>query len=96
MKRFRGFHERPYDQALLRDVDWYTLAPCYVELISLWLTQKHLNIEGVLGKRYSTDVFPRLVRYKGDLYVEDGHHRLVALAQRNVSIASVRVFTLDG
>lgn len=79
---FAGITERPYDQALLADVDWSVIEPRSVRLSLLWLTQPKLTIEGLFGKSYSTDAYPRVVRViaeDGDdrEYLEDGHHRIV-------------------
>lgn len=77
---FAGTVERPYDQARLTGVDWYAIEARRILFTDLWLTQTHLNIEGVFGKRFSTDSFPRAVLFQGRHYLEDGHHRLVLAA----------------
>lgn len=57
--------------------NWYFIEPIDIHFDELWLTQTHLNIEGVLGRKFSTDPFPRVVNFEGDNYLEDGHHRVV-------------------
>ena len=90
---FASITERPYDQTLLKDVDWYTIRPTYVQMADLHLTQGHCNIEGLFGKRYSTDPHIRVVHWDERLYVEDGHHRLVEQALARNEVALARVFT---
>lgn len=80
---FSGITDRPYSQLRLVSVQWYTIAPELMHFSQLWLTQSHLNIEGVLGKQFSNDPYPRVVEWHGAYYVEDGHHRLVMQAVVN-------------
>jgi hypothetical protein len=91
---FASITERPYDQKILKDIDWYTIRPTYVQMAELHLTQTHCNIMGLFGKRYSTDPHIRVVLWSELLYVEDGHHRLVeqALARNEVALARVLTF----
>jgi hypothetical protein len=90
---FRGVRTRPYDQdALPRERGSAPVAQ--VALADLWLTQHHLNIEGLFGKRYSRDSRPHVVRHDGELYVEDGHHRLVLAALGGQRFAQVRIIAL--
>jgi len=77
---FKGITERPYDQAILRAVQWQTVQPALMKFSDIWLTQSHLNIEGLLGKQYSSDPYPRVVEWQREFYLEDGHHRLVLQA----------------
>lgn len=91
---FAGITERPYDQAFLKDLDWYEIRPTYVQMSSLNMTQTHCTILGLFGQRYSTDPHIRVVEYQGKLYVEDGHHRLVEQALARNEVALCRVFVL--
>lgn len=97
---FAAIATRPYDQALLTDVDWYEIKPVYIQCSSLILTQEKLTVKGLFGlERYSTDPHIRIVEWKGCLYVEDGHHRLIEQAiQRGfgqgVALGRVFVFGL--
>jgi hypothetical protein len=94
---FAGIVERPYDQAILTNVDWLGIKPVYVQFKDLHLTQEKLTVLGLFGiQSYSTDPHIRVVDWENKLYVEDGHHRLIERAiQRGESSQGVslcRVF----
>ena len=93
---FASITTRPYDQAILKEVDWYTIKPTYVQMAELHLTQTHCTIEGLFGKRYSTDPHIRVVEWESKLYVEDGHHRLIERAiqrgETSQGVSLCRVF----
>lgn len=92
---FASITERPYDQALLKSVDWYAIEPTYVQLCSIHLTQTHCTIPGLFGQRYSTDPHVRLVHWEERLYCEDGHHRLVRHAlHSDQPMTQARVLTI--
>lgn len=94
--RFPGIAERPYDQALLAVVPWSTITPRRVRFAELWLTQDRLTIAAMLGLRsFSTDPNPRVVRFEGKLFLEDGHHRVIRAALRGRPAASMRVVDFD-
>ncbi len=94
---FAGIVERPYDQDQL-SVTWSYVKPEWVFLPDLWLTQTKVTIEGLFGKTYSTDQFPRAVRYRSGpvgpkkVFLEDGHHRIVSAAKRGEQWAQIRVW----
>lgn len=74
---FLGIKDRPYDQKILIPVRWWEIEPSTVYFRYLWLTQNKLTITGVFGERYSADEYPRVVVWRGEQYLEDGHHRAV-------------------
>jgi len=88
---FAGITKRPYDQDWLSNVDRYSIDPTMVQFKDVWLTQEHLNIVGIFGRRYSVDAFPHVVRYREHLYLEDGTHRLVLSALEGIHEAPMRV-----
>lgn len=92
---FAGIKIRPYDQVKLRDVNWYAIKPIAIPFNELWLTQHHLNIEGILGKRFSLDPLPRVVRFAKEFYLEDGHHRVVLSALSGIVACAARVYKLE-
>ena len=78
---FAGIAERPYDNMLTCNVDWkgIELEPFLYK--DIWLTQNRLTILGMFSvQQYSTDLYPHLVLYQGNLYLEDGHHRVIKRA----------------
>ena len=94
---FAGIVERPYDQGLLSNVDWFGIKPVYVQFNQLYLTQEKLTILGLFGiQGYSTDAYVRVVEWGTNFYVEDGHHRLIERAiqrgQTSQGISLCRMF----
>lgn len=88
---FAGICKRPYSQDFLSNVDRHVIKPRIIEFKELWLTQEILNIEGIFGKRYSSDAIPHVVAYKGTFYLEDGTHRLVIRAIKGNDRSLMRV-----
>lgn len=78
---FKGIMDRPYDQELLSTAEWSKIIPVPIKYADIWLTQRHLNIVGVLGAKFSTDQYVRVVSWHKNFYLEDGHHRLVLRAR---------------
>lgn len=78
---FKGIRERPYAQSILPSgLDRINKPVGWVAYKELWLTQKTLNIAGILGQRFSHDWYPHIVVWDGEIYLEDGHHRAVMRA----------------
>ncbi len=93
---FKGIMDRPYNQALLSTAEWSKIIPIPLKYGDIWLTQRHLNIVGVLGAKFSTDSYVRVVSWHKNFYLEDGHHRLVLRARAHplIRIAHCRVLHL--
>ncbi len=89
---FAGIADRPFAQSQI-SVTWSYVKPEWVFLPDLWLTQTKVTIEGLFGKTYSTDQYPRAVRVPdGRVFLEDGHHRIVTAAKRGEQWAQIRVW----
>lgn len=89
---FGGMRPRPYSQEeIVLPIRWWELEPRTVWFKDLILTQDKLVIAGLFGERYSIDMFPRIVVWRGEQFVEDGHHRLVLDALNNQESAIARV-----
>jgi hypothetical protein len=85
--------DRPYPQTGLSTVLWREVAPQLVRINNLWMTQSGVLIGALFGVRecpncvagfdcengkyHSTDAYPHVVAHEGELYLEDGHTRVV-------------------
>lgn len=90
-------HERPYPGHGLDSWGWAVVPPRQVRLDELVTTKDTVHLEVLLDAGVAQgDLFAHVVRWRGELYLEDGlHHALrAALQQRNILHA--RVHTLDG
>lgn len=71
-----------------------------VPIRRLFATQRRVNDDFASARdRHAPDSpyrLPAVVRYRGALYVTDGHHRIVAAAVDGHAYADVRLFDLDG
>lgn len=77
---------RPYPDHGLSPSAWHQIAPRQVRLDELVTTKSVLDLKYLLSKdsTFFGDLFPHVVRWKGELYLEDGLHRTLraALQQR--------------
>jgi hypothetical protein len=94
---FRGIAiDRPYPPTGLSTREWIASVPVeFVRLDNLWLTQKGVEIPALLScvDPYSIDTAPHAVAWDGELYLEDGHTRVVrAVLQFGQQIMPMRVF----
>lgn len=73
------------------------MAPRQVRLDQLVTTRRQLDLDALLSEdsTFYGDLFAHVVKWRGELFLEDGLHRAVraALQQRNVLHA--RVLDLD-
>lgn len=95
---FRAVREgRPYPAHNLTNSEWAKIAPRPVRMDELITTKRELALDRALAEdsTYYGDLFPHVVVWRSDLYLEDGLHRALrsALQQRNVIHA--RVHSLD-
>lgn len=93
---FKGFHpERIYPPTGLTSARWRSeVDPMPVYLCDLWLTQTGVRIAplfGVTDGPASADIFPHVVAWAGELYLEDGHHRVVREALAGTRVMRMRV-----
>jgi Arc/MetJ family transcription regulator len=84
---------RPYPDHGLTQRDWANLPPRQIRLDQLVTTKGTLDLEALLASdsTFYGDLFAHVVKWNGDLYLEDGLHRALraALQQRNVLHARV-------
>lgn len=84
---------RPYPEHGLAGRDWARLSPQQVRLDELVTTRDTLHLATLLDEdsTFYGDLFAHVVRWRGELYLEDGLHRALraALQQRHVLHARV-------
>ena len=84
---------RPYPDHGLSSRDWAAIPPSQVRLDQLVTTKDTLQLAALLDEdsTFFGDLFAHVVRWRGELYLEDGLHRALraALHQRNVLHARV-------
>ena len=86
---------RPYPEHGLTLRNWAAIPPRPVRLDQLITTKGELALDRLLAEdsTFYDDLFPHVVEWEGELYLEDGVHRALraALQQRNVIHARVHV-----
>lgn len=91
---FKAVREgRPYPDHDLTLKQWAQIPPHAVRLDQLITTKGELGLDRLLAEdsTFYGDLFPHVVQWKGELYLEDGLHRALraALQQRNMIHARV-------
>lgn len=88
---------RPYPEHQLSSAQWGKIAPEQVRLDRLITTQKNLDLETLLEEdsTFYGDLFPHVVRFQGQLYLEDGVHRALRTALQRRVIMYARILDLD-
>ena len=88
---------RPYpDHGLVTPTDWSGIAPRQVRLDELVTTKTTLDLATLLDadSTFYGDLFPHVVRWEGDLYLEDGLHRALRTALLHRTVLHARVLEL--
>jgi Arc/MetJ family transcription regulator len=89
---------RPYpDHGLVTPSDWSDVAPRQVRLDQLVTTKTTLDLATLLDadSTFFGDLFPHVVRWGGELYLEDGLHRALRTALHHRTVLYARVLELD-
>ena len=97
--------ERPYPQ--VPPTEWLRIPAVLVPIEDVVFTQEVLQIRSMLERTPVVtdgmsceppkwDEAAHLVRWQGQLYVENGHHRLVRLMVMGATLARCRVLELGG
>ena len=94
-KRVLG--ERPYPQPEISSDVWATLAPRQIRLAELSTIKSTLDLNELLASdsTFFGDLFAHVVRYRGELYLEDGLHRAVRAALQGRTSLHARVFEIN-
>ncbi|MFW0792743.1 type II toxin-antitoxin system VapB family antitoxin [Gordonia sp. CPCC 205515] len=95
---FKGVREgKPYPDHGLSSRAWAKIPPRQFRLDELTTVTKVLALDKLLSEdsTFYGDLFSHVVRWRGDLYLEDGLHRAVRSALRNRHIIHARMLDLD-
>jgi len=88
---------KPYPDHGMTPKEWAEIPPRPVRLDQLITTKRELALDRLLAddSTFYGDLFPHVVEWKGNLYLEDGVHRALraALQQRTTIHARVHVVT---
>ncbi|NUW32747.1 type II toxin-antitoxin system VapB family antitoxin [Nonomuraea sp. SMC257] len=87
---------RPYPEHGLTTREWAQIPPRQVRLDSLITTKAMLDLHSLLAadSTFYGDLFPHVVQWRGELYLEDGLHRALRAALHQRSILHARVLDL--
>ncbi|MCW2904480.1 MAG: hypothetical protein JWO67_6745 [Streptosporangiaceae bacterium] len=88
---------RPYPEHGFGSRDWAKVPPRQVRLEDLITTKRELDLHSLLSKdsTFYGDLFPHVVHWKGELYLEDGLHRALRTALHQRPVLHARVLDLD-
>jgi Arc/MetJ family transcription regulator len=89
---------RPYPEDLSRRALWADVPPRVVRLADLITVKRTLDLETLLDEQstFFGDLFPHVVRWHADLYLEDGLHRALRTALYGRPTMHARVLDLEG
>ena len=88
---------RPYPAHELTLTQWSQLPPQQVRLDELITTKSQLDLHALLSEdsTFYGDLFAHVVRWEGNLYLEDGLHRAVRAALQQRPTLHARLLDLD-
>ena len=88
---------RPYPDHGLTGRGWNEIAPRQVRLSELVTTKRALDLDTLLAEDSTIfgDLFCHVIRWKGELYLEDGLHRALRAALQQRTALHARVLNLD-
>jgi len=88
---------RPYPDHDRTGREWAAIPPRPVRLDQLITTKNVLDLRTVLDNdsTFYGDLFPHVISWRGELYLEDGLHRALRAALQQRPVLHVRVLELD-
>lgn len=88
----------PYPTEATRGADWSEVPPRLVRLSDLITVKRTLDLEALLDEHstFFGDLFPHVVQWRGELYLEDGVHRALRTALHGRPTMHARVLVLAG
>jgi Arc/MetJ family transcription regulator len=87
---------RPYPDHGLTLREWAEIPPRPVRLAELVTTKRELALDRLLAEdsTFYGDLFPHVVQFNSDLYLEDGLHRALRAALQQRTSIHARVLAL--
>ena len=87
---------RTYPDHARSSREWAEIPPRPVRLDELITTKNMLDLQQILAEdsTFYGDLFPHVVRWRGELYLEDGLHRALRAALHQRSVLHARVLEL--
>ncbi|NMO01274.1 type II toxin-antitoxin system VapB family antitoxin [Gordonia sp. TBRC 11910] len=95
---FKGVQDgKPYPDHRLSGRSWAKIPPRQFRLDQLTTVTSVLALDKLLSEdsTFYGDLFSHIIRWQGELYLEDGLHRAVRSALRNRHIIHARMLDLD-
>lgn len=88
---------RPYPEHGLASRDWAKIPPRQLRLDQLITTKRGLDLQSLLARdsTFYGDLFPHVVLWRGEFYLEDGVHRALRAALHQRLVLHARVLDLD-
>jgi len=89
--------ERPYPAPNISSEDWATLAPRQIRLADLLTVRSTLDLNELLASdsTFFGDLFAHVIRWNGNLYLEDGLHRAVRAALQGRTSLHARIYEIN-
>jgi hypothetical protein len=92
---------RPYPATEMTTAKWKQVPCFWVDISDLIATQEGVNFQPLIvidrAMRYTShsgDIHPHVVSWRGNLYLEDGHHRTVGRLFDGKKTVFARVLTI--
>jgi Arc/MetJ family transcription regulator len=91
-------NERPYPELTIASEEWGALAPRQIKLADVSTIRSTLDLNALLASdsTFFGDLFAHVVRWNGQLYLEDGLHRAVRAALQGRTSLHARVIDHPG
>ena len=88
---------RPYPAHGLEPADWSRVPPQQLRIDELVTTKDTLDLATLLDEdsTFFGDLFPHVVRWDDDYYLEDGLHRALRAALQQRVVLHARVHVMD-
>ncbi len=87
---------KPYPEQEMLPKQWAAIAPQEVRLGELITVKRTLDLDSLLDEdsTFYGDLFAHVVRWRGELYLEDGLHRALRAALQQRSTIHARILEL--